>query len=161
MQSSFTGFSPKIFRPTDLDRKLFWRFDPWRWKLKEGRKKKQVSSIFSNNEYRGGIFLHNSTIYQLFQNLVFKSSIKTFKPYHCHKLILNNINKMGIFQRCIQNPIKHLRSHFSQKYITAENVKCFCEKINLRCLTGFWIRLCILAIIHWPIPEKYSTIIPK
>ena len=58
MQSSFTGFSPKIFRPTDLDRKLFWRFDPWRWKLKEGRKKKQVSSIFSNNEYRGGIFLH-------------------------------------------------------------------------------------------------------
>ena len=44
-----------------------------------------------------------------------KSSVKPFKQYYCHKLILNNINKMGIFQRCIQNPFKHVRWHISQK----------------------------------------------
>ena len=29
----------------------------------------------------------------------FKFSVKAFKPYHCHKRILNNIDKMGISQR--------------------------------------------------------------
>ena len=43
-----------------------------------------------------------------------KSSVKALP-------ILNNIKKMGIFQRCIQNPVKHLRLGFSQKKITAKN----------------------------------------
>ena len=29
------------------------------------------------------------------------------KPYHCHKLIQNDINKMGILQTYIQNSVKH------------------------------------------------------
>ena len=78
----------------------------------------------------------------------FKSSVKAFKPCHCHKLILNNINKMGIFQSCIQNSVKHLRWRFSQKKI----VKYFRE--NLGRLTGF--RILYLAIMHWPILDKHS-----
>ena len=45
----------------------------------------------------------------------FKSSVKAFKPYHCQKLILNNINKMGMFQRCIQNLSSILDDAFLQR----------------------------------------------
>ena len=58
----------------------------------------------------------------------FKSSAKTIKPCHCHKLILNNINKMGIFQSSIQNPGKHLRWRFSPKQVTAESCQVFLRK---------------------------------
>ena len=59
----------------------------------------------------------------------FKYSVKVFKPHHCHKLILNNINKIGVFQRCIQNSVKHFRWCFSQKKITAENLLSIsCER---------------------------------
>ena len=61
---------------------------------------------------------------------------------------------MGIFHRYIQNSVKQLRWRFSQKKITAKSCKYFREKIHLRRLTGFRIRLCILAIIQWPIPDK-------
>ena len=40
-------------------------------KVKRRWRKKQVSSIFKNNENRGGISLYNSTANQLFQTLVF------------------------------------------------------------------------------------------
>ena len=58
----------------------------------------------------------------------FKSSSKTCKPCHCHKLILNNINKMSIFQSCIQNLGKHLRWRFSPKQVTAESCQVFLQK---------------------------------
>ena len=40
-------------------------------KVKRRSKTKQASSIFKNNENRGGICLYNSTTNQLFQTLVF------------------------------------------------------------------------------------------
>ena len=42
-----------------------------------------------------------------------KYLVKAFKPCYCH-------NKMDIFQRCIQNSVKHFRWQFSQKKITAK-----------------------------------------
>ena len=137
---------------------LPWRFAPWHWKLKEGKKNK--------NKNRSQAFLKImkidvESLYTIQQSSNFsklwyslKSSVKAIKPYHCHKLVLNNINKMDIFLRHIQNSVKHLRWRFSQKKIMA-------EKIHDRCLTGFRIHLFILAIMHWPIPEKHSTIIGK
>ena len=43
----------------------------------------------------------------------FKSSVKAFKPYRCHKLILNNINKMGIFPN--SEPCQTFKWRLSQK----------------------------------------------
>ena len=51
----------------------------------------------------------------------FRSSVKAFERDHCHKLILNNINKMDIFQRCIQKSVKHLKRRVFQKQVTAED----------------------------------------
>ena len=55
----------------------------------------------------------------------FKFSVKAFKPHHCHKLILNNVNKMAIFQRCIQNSVKHITWRVSQIKITAVHCQVF------------------------------------
>ena len=43
-------------------------------------------------------------------------------------------------QRCIQNTSKHLRWSYLRKWLTTESL--FSQKFHLRCLTGFWIRLC-------------------
>ena len=108
-----------------VQNETFLSFLPLPLTLKEGRIKKQVLRISKNNKSRGGIFLYNSTINQLFQTLVFiKSSVKTFKPYHCQKLILNNINKIGIFQ----SSVEPLRWRFSTNYITTENWSVFLKK---------------------------------
>ena len=89
-------------------------------------KRRQVSSIFKNNENRGGIYLYDSRINQLFKTLAFSQIFRNaFKPNYCQILILNNIIKMAIFQRCIGNPVKHLRWSFSQEKITAKNCKVF------------------------------------
>ena len=96
---------------------------PLTLKVKRRSKKSKVSSIFKNNENMEAESLYIIQQSTNFSKLwySFKSSVKAFKPYHCHKLILNNINKIGIFQRCIQNSVNYLRWRFSQKQITTEN----------------------------------------
>ena len=49
----------------------FFDVFPLTLKNRKSSKKKQVSSNFENNENRGGIYLHNWTINQLFQTQVF------------------------------------------------------------------------------------------
>ena len=44
-----------------------------------------------------------------------------------------------IFQRRIQNPVKHLRSRFLQK-LRLNTVTYFCIKLHFRCSVAFWIR---------------------
>ena len=76
--------------------------------------KKQVSSIFKIMKIKTKplcIIQQSTNFCKLWYSL--KSSVKAFKPCHCH-------NKMDIFQRCIQNSVKHFRWQFSQKKITAK-----------------------------------------
>ena len=50
-------------------------------------------------------------------------------------------------QRCIQNPLEYLRRSIYRKWSTAEIKKLyFCEKLHLRCSTGFWIHLCFMNL---------------
>ena len=49
--------------------KIFWRFAPWRWKLKEGKKKKKTGLKENKGGNRAGISLYKSTINQLFRIL--------------------------------------------------------------------------------------------
>ena len=101
----------KNYAFTGIKRNFFWRFAPWNQKLEEGRKEKQprLKHFFKINK----IEMESLYIIQRWANFPkfwysFRSSVKVFKPYHCHKLILNNINKMSLFQRFIQNSAKHL-----------------------------------------------------
>ena len=53
--------------------------------------------------------------------------------FHSHFL------KMDLIQRCIQNPVKHLRWNASSA------VNCFCKMLHFRCLIRFWARLCLVC----------------
>ena len=90
----------------------------------------------------------------------FKSSVKAFKPHH----------SQTDPKQCKQNDhIPEVYSELRQTY----NMARFSNKDNgctlssilarrcLRRLTVFSVRLCILAIMHWPIPEKNWAIIGK
>ena len=54
-----------------VSNEAFLTFCPLTLKVKRRSKKKQASSIFKNNENRGGISIYNSTINQLLQTQVF------------------------------------------------------------------------------------------
>ena len=57
-------------------------------------------------------------------------------------------------QRCIQNPVEHLRLSFLEKQLKPAvkivnrlTVNYFCNKFQLKCSTEFWIRLWIMSLL--------------
>ena len=56
---------------------------------------------------------------------------------------------LGTSQKCIENSVKHLRWSMLRKFLTTF-ARYICKGLHIRCLTGFWIRLCI------PIQYKYT-----
>ena len=110
---------------------FFWNFAPWHWNWKEVPKKKKNRSqaflkIMKIEVEPLYIVKQETNFFKLLYS--FNSLVKAFEPFHCRKQILNNVAKMSIFQRCIQNPFKHLRSGFSQKKITVENCSVLLPK---------------------------------
>ena len=59
-------------------------------------------------------------------------------------------------QRCIQDPVKHLRWKILRKYLAVKSHYYFCKTLHLIGLTEFWMRFCSYSIEHlWekPIPR--------
>ena len=56
--------------------------------------------------------------------------------------------RLKLLQKCIQNPLTHLRQSLLRKQLTAENRQLIPQKLHHRCLTDLRIYLCIGTIYN-------------